>query len=279
MNAKWDDPTRAVISNIVEFVSHGIRLKLIEDAELTPLHKSIRYYWASQSPLSNGLFQADFDAFSDQEFPKFLSELDAYFSKKKVPYMWWWLLQDAIPERVLESLQQAKMKDLGEISGIYMELDQLVTTPKTKDIRICEVTTENDYRTFIDIYCKTFEISGGNKNHSYQRLRSYGNNGPCKHYLGYYEDIPACTLTTYQHENALGVYNGATLPSFRKKGLLTSILQQALFAGITNGSRYSTGLLMASAMASGTCEQLGFKKVCRIRPFLKEYIPTHSHAR
>ena len=83
-------------------------------------------------------------------------------------------------------------------------------------------------------------------------------------------------MLSYQHQNTLGLYNGATLDSYRKRGLLTALILHA----VKNASQvdYIVAQLMAAQNAKGVCDQLGFKEYSHFYPLCFGFNLDEIHA-
>jgi hypothetical protein len=158
---------------------------------------------------------------------------------------------------------------MGEFAGVLVDLREIKSQPQEKQITVREVQNEAEYRTFIEILGEGFQLSKEIQKDFFNLLSSYGEKGLFRHYLGYWDGQVGSAITSFPHEGVVGVYNGTTLHDFRKRGLLTALLQRALMDGKSSGCKHGIGQLMSTAMAKGACEKIGFKKVCQILPFLK----------
>lgn len=137
-----------------------------------------------------------------------------------------------------------------------------------KEISVKEVSTEAEYDDFIDIIAEVFQFTPSIKLDYTAMCQLYGKNGHFNHYLGFYDHKPISTLTTYTNNGIVGFYNGATLPNMQKHGICTTLAQYAIQHAQSTDNKIGISQLMASGMAKGISEKMGFKTSCILQPFV-----------
>lgn len=89
---------------------------------------------------------------------------------------------------------------------------------------------------------------------------------PMRHYLGLLDGAPAAAATVSFGAGVAGVYNVATVPSARRRGIGRAITHRALEEGRRAGYRYA--VLQASPEGAPLYREMGFREVCTIDTYL-----------
>jgi ribosomal protein S18 acetylase RimI-like enzyme len=84
-------------------------------------------------------------------------------------------------------------------------------------------------------------------------------------YIGYFDSQPVCTASMFLSDQIAGIYNIATLPAARGKGLGSAITLAPLLEARQMG--YQIGALQSSEMGFRLYERIGFRKVCEMIHF------------
>jgi ribosomal protein S18 acetylase RimI-like enzyme len=86
-------------------------------------------------------------------------------------------------------------------------------------------------------------------------------------YLGYLDGQPVATSALLMSHRVAGVYNVATLPEFRKRGIGEAMTWHALRDGLEAGCLL--GSLQASEMGRPVYERMGFQLVAQYKTFVR----------
>ncbi len=83
-----------------------------------------------------------------------------------------------------------------------------------------------------------------------------------QHYIGYLGEVPVATSAVLYAVGVAGLYNVATLPEARGKGV-GALISYAPFVDAKNRG-YEFGILHSSRMGYPVYKQLGFEDVCKL---------------
>jgi ribosomal protein S18 acetylase RimI-like enzyme len=88
---------------------------------------------------------------------------------------------------------------------------------------------------------------------------------PVRNYLGYLDGEPVSTATVFYGAGVAGIYDVATLPEARGRGLGTALTLVPLLDARQAG--YRIGILQSSEMGFGVYKRMGFRHLCQIENF------------
>ena len=251
-----------IINNMISALNVSASCAPYEDAGMENVQGSYRYLSYSSYPMFNGVIS---DKSIEKNPHQHFVDTTEFFSSKNVPFIWWWVQANPIPENVKTELERFNLQSLGTFLGVALKLDNLKSVENTTVIK--EVTTEAEYQIFIDIVSQIFELNEAAKNDFTVLFGAYGHNGVFKHYLAYQEGQSASAVTAYVEDNVVGIYNCATLPQFQKHGLCTALIYNAVQEAKLKNCKYAIAQLMTTAMAKGLMEKMGFNVYCEIFPY------------
>ena len=259
--------SRSIINNMLSVLSLAVKFSPHPNTAVQDLNGTLRTYTGSEYPFFNGVFNNPKN--QSTSIKDNLLENAKFFSERNSSFVWWWLDQRDLSKEMKDELQANQYEFVGEMSGIAVELSKLKPIVISDKYEVKKVSKPEEYNKFSDIICEAFELTENIKKDLHAIYKSYGDGGYFQHYMAYDAGKPVAVLTTYVDGEVVGIYNCATIPSARKKGLCSILTHYALQDAIDSKCKYAIAQLMPSAMARGLFEQMGFKTYCRFLPFLK----------
>jgi ribosomal protein S18 acetylase RimI-like enzyme len=87
-----------------------------------------------------------------------------------------------------------------------------------------------------------------------------------KGYVGYLDGVPVATSALLASDGVAGVYNVATLPAYRKRGLGEAMTWHAVREGLAAGCQF--GSLQASEMGQPIYARMGFRNIAPYESYI-----------
>ena len=149
---------------------------------------------------------------------------------------------------------------------MYLECDSFQAQTHTPLLKFQQVLSLKELQEF----CQIIVQIGGNSQAFdliYQQLpRVLYTGGACfEMHVGYVNELPIVTGVLVLDANVAGIYYVATVPSQRKNGYGTAMMEYLLDRAKTEG--YSVATLQASHEGKNLYKRLGFKEVCTFKEY------------
>lgn len=252
-----------VVDNMMKLYEEVVAHSLYSGAEIAKIDESFYYYSGSSFQLFNGVLSGK--DVVDQP-AKHFANATQFFASRSIPFVWWWLRQSPIPQKVSDELQRLQFKPLDTYYGVAAKLNNFVPIIEKEHVEIREVTLDIAYRIWINILSTVNALTETMKADYVSMFQFYGPNHKLKHFLAYYNGEPVATLSSYINGDEVGLYNAATLPHMRGQGICTMVTQHAIIEAKKMGCRVAVAQLPSADMAKNS-EKLGFNVYCKLLPF------------
>ncbi|HVY53857.1 MAG TPA: GNAT family N-acetyltransferase [Gammaproteobacteria bacterium] len=222
-------------------------------------------------PLMNAVTSSNYN---DNEIANAVEEITSLYNNKKLSFCWWVDTEQDHPQ-LSKTLQQNKFTLFGDVSGMYMKLESVpesqASTSREKEskseVEIQQVTTEDELKDWIKPIQTSFgmsDLSTQKYLEIFQKLSQTQN--PPIHFIAKHQGKIVGSSTLFCDKVA-GIYNCATLPEYRGKGILsaltTTMLAKAKELGFTEAT------LQASPMSVRVFRKHGFEDVVPYQVYLK----------
>jgi hypothetical protein len=185
-----------------------------------------------------------------------INEAENLISQKIAP-SFWITVPDSESKVFQTKLIDHNFRLVMQWPGMAINLEKLSELPLIQGLDIRIIDDVNTLKEWI----KITEICLFNgKFQKYEMMTSMMKNQNTKFILGLYNGIPVATLLSYLNNGIAGFFMGATLPEFRNKGIIRSLLLYGLSFAKNNGCRLGT--LQANNMSKNIYLNIGFKEYC-----------------
>lgn len=215
----------------------------------------------SDYTLFNGVMRARLSAARAAER---IAELLAPFRARGLP-MTWHVGSSSTPDDLGLQLQRHGLwRELGE-PGMAASLAQLPEERRwVAGLRLLPVRDAATFGIWLEVMARGFEMPAVARDGIGLACRRFGfaSDAAMRHYLGLLREEPVATSTLYLAEGVAGIYNVATLPRARRRGIGAAMTLGPLLEARNEG--YGVGVLQSSKLGLNVYWQLGFRPYSRL---------------
>jgi ribosomal protein S18 acetylase RimI-like enzyme len=248
---------RANMCDMFRLLSRSDPAEHYENERFTRWRTKFPYAWF------NGVFSSGLPADGDDAF---IEKTIQYFHDQGVDSFTWWLephLKRLDWEPILSKHGFGFSDDT---PGMAVDLHQLNETLQPVDgFEVREVRDEESLRTWANTFVNGYGLPSNWESMTFDFWMKYGFDFPIRSYLGYLNGKPISTACIIFGGGAAGIYNVATLPEARGKGLGAAITLKSLQDAREMG--YRVGVLQSSEMGFNIYKKLGFRHLCQVENF------------
>ena len=268
MATMLDDPSTAAVNEAME-------------ANLTEFLDTLRAW-----PRAETHFEADLHwSITDQPFflynsqwnPRLTSEtVDSAIAasiargRAKNVSLAWWVSPFSTPSSLGTRLVQHGFHE-EMVPGMAADLSRLnENLPRPAGLRVEQVLDLDDLRT----WCRTFLVGYGLPESETETLYDWfscvglGPNLSARHYLARLDGEPVGTASVCLAAGVAGIYDVATLPVARRKGVGAAVTLAPLLQARAEGYRF--GVLQSSEMGHAVYQRIGFEETCKFDLYVWE---------
>lgn len=192
----------------------------------------------------------------------------APFRERHLP-MLWWIGPATAPADLGARLEAHGLTRVGEMPGMAIDLRTFDNQPPMiSGLTIMSVRDVATLRRYIDVLVAGYPlpaIAGEGFTDLCARLGLH-DTLPIRHYLALLDGEPVATSMLALASGVAGVWNVATLPARRRRGIGTAITGAALLDARAAG--YDVGVLLSSKQGFGAYERMGFRQHCTVAQYL-----------
>ncbi len=208
------------------------------------------YVWGLNSANANGVMEKEGNRVpSDKE----IRQTIAWFTSKKLPFVWW------SSAKVLENYG---FRFGGVQTGIALDIgEKLPPAPsKSEELQIKVVETESELSSFVEVSATVFAINGQLAKKQWLAMNtSLMKKGKQIHFIALLEGKVVGTASLNLASNSAGIWNVATLPGYRKQGIGSSLVYEALLEAKKQHHTSVMALLAPENMAKHLFLKMGFQ--------------------
>lgn len=189
-----------------------------------------------------------------------ISDVKQFFEPEHLPFTWQVDPWDK-PRDLAERLEEAGFRR-DETPGMAVKIDELVEPVQPQGFRYERVDSPEKLDTYAWLMVKAY----GMPEHAWGWLtggfKYHGVVDDFQHYIGYLDGKPVATSSIQYSDGVAGLYNVATLPEARGKGIGAVISHAPFIDALERGYRF--GILHSTRMGYNVYKRLGFEEICKL---------------
>jgi ribosomal protein S18 acetylase RimI-like enzyme len=250
----------AIRANMSGFFHHASRSypeNYFEDESFIRWHTPIAHPWF------NGVLCSRPPGVTDAAFVEACIQ---YFRAQNTNSFTWWMephVKSTDWEPILSSYGFGRSNDT---PGMAIDLQTLGEPSHAVDsLEVREVTDEETLRTCASIFTTGYGLPAEWEPLVFDLEHRLGLDLPVRNYLGYWNNEPVAASALFIGGGAAGIYNVATIPEARGRGIGAAVTLRPLQVAREMG--YRIGILQSSEMGFGVYQKLGFRHLCQIEYF------------
>jgi GNAT superfamily N-acetyltransferase len=233
--------------------------RLTRTAEIFEIGQTVGYMTDIKFPMFNGTVRPRFDSAGvDDGIDGFLGRA----RERGVP-MLWWVTPSSRPLDLTSRLVDRGFV-IDRLPGMALDLSSIRPERPPQGVEIRRVRGESDLVAALDVCCRCFDMPSFVQE-PFRRMISVDGLGEMAGfhtYLAELEGTPIATSGVAYKAGVAGIYNVATLPEGRGRGIGRAITLAPLLDARRRGVRI--GILHSTRQGYSVYNRLGFEHVCDI---------------
>ncbi|MBI2869473.1 MAG: GNAT family N-acetyltransferase [Chloroflexi bacterium] len=254
--------TSAIEANLWELGTHlgkSPKVELNQEAGMQWYATGIKH------PAFNGVFRTQI---VNSEIRKEIERALGFFRSRRLPLSWW-IGPSSRPPDLGKLLRDKGLTPGPEMLGMATDLtsiEQYQVWPA--QLRIKEVDDLETLKRWTQPFAVAFGVPVSLADAICDLFAGLGLTSalPLRHFVGYLHETPIACCSLFLGAGVAGIYNVATSPAQRGKGIGATLTINALLEA--RKLSYQTGILHASTSNSGMYQRIGFKEYCRISTYI-----------
>ena len=248
---------RANMGDFFRLVSRATHEEQFENERFT------RWYTPLTHPWFNGVLSTKPFEEADEAF---IAETIRYFRDKGVDTFTWWMDPPLQAADWKTALSKHGFGFSDDTPGMALDLQTLnESQPPVDGLEIRVVADEESLRAWTNVFINGYGLPTDWEDTVFELWGRLGLHFPVQNYIGYLNGKPVSTSCLFFGGGAAGIYNVATLPEARGKGIGAALTLKPLQDARKMG--YRIGTLQSSEMGYNVYKRLGFRHLCRIENF------------
>ena len=242
----------AVRRNLHEFFRSLRRVPTVEFLE-DPRH--VRWHTSVPHPWFCGVLAT---APPDGAAERRVDEAVAYFTSRGVAAFSWWL-EPGLDVGAWETILGSRgLRRDDQTPGMALDLARLPDAPDDPPgLVVRPVEDEEMLRRWTDTFVRGYGLPPAFAAPIFDLFAGLGLGPPIRHWLGFLDGEPVVTSTVFLGAGVAGIYDVATLPPARGRGLGSALTTLPLRWARERG--YRAGILQSSEQGFRVYERLGFR--------------------
>ena len=227
------------------------------------------YLTGIPSHIFNGVLKA---RLQPDTLEKRIEETLERFRSRHLP-MFWWVGPASSPDDLGEHLEShgLTLVDGEGAPGMAVDLALLKNLEPPKEVKIERVNNKQVLAGWVRVFTSVFDIPAECSDaclEIFDRV-GYALDGNSWNYVGILGDRIVATSAVFLDGGVAGVYNVATMPEARGKGIGAAMTLAPLLEARERGCR--VGILQSSRMGYGVYKRLGFQECCKIGLYTSKF--------
>ncbi len=266
---KLDATAQSILLNFQELIFECVQ-HTSPDKNYYAEREASDFYYLTQIlfPLMNGVISFSSDP---EEIHAKCELLKNRLKEKNYPLTWFWPHDMDLPEAVESIFTKQKFYSMGKYTSVAVEAGKIKELPvrlnEKSAIRLVE--KEDQLEAFMQITKEVYGVASASLSAMARLYSAYKTSAKIQLYLAEVDKKPVATVLSFHDKNTVGLYHGATLEAYRKQGLLTALIINAVKNVPT--ANFVVAQLMAAQNARGVCDKLGFKEYAHFIPLCYGY--------
>jgi ribosomal protein S18 acetylase RimI-like enzyme len=225
--------------------------------------KFARWYTPLPHPWFNGFLC---NALPTESGADFIRETIQYFHEQQVDTFTGWLRPHLSRSDWAPLLSSFGFGFSDDTPGMAADLQTLPASPSMpQGLEIRTVEDEATMRVWTHVFTPGYGMPMDWEESIFDVWSKLGLDSPVRNYLGYLDGAPVSTSTVFYSAGVAGIYDVATLPEARGRGIGTALTLAPLLDARQTG--YRIGVLQSSDMGFGVYKKMGFRHLCQIENF------------
>lgn len=259
----------ATVDQLAEIIQHNLLdffhlFKRAQGSDFREEDGVARWHTAVAHPWFNGVISARIQKDGDADL---IQDTIAYFDSHGVAGFTWWIDPVVKGAGWEDALVKAGLRREADTPGMAMDLKNLVAAPVPDGLSIRTVNDLPGFHAWCDSFVRGYGLPMEWETPLFDLLGEIGLSLPLRHYIGYLDGQAVSTSTLFLGAGAAGIYNVATLPEARGKGIGAALTLAPLIEARDMGFRY--GILQSSEMGFTVYRRLGFEQYCVMEHYYK----------
>ena len=229
-----------------------------------PRSDSQRWQTDIQHPWFNGVLV---DRLPEPGDENLIQELQEFFRSKGIQNWTWWVDLPALPQDWAGMLGKAGFRFEHDTPGMAMQLADLPgDLDEVPGLTIHKVTSLPELKTWSRVFVEGYGLPLGWADPYFEMMAGLGLDQSALSYLGELDGEPVAVSSLYLGAGVAGIYNVATLPKARRKGIGAALTVVPLLEAREMG--YQAAILQSSQAGYGVYKKLGFEHLCEVEVFV-----------
>lgn len=242
LSASEKELSDAIFAGRLEFFKASAVNSPLPGASFTKVGGSYVYVSGIDYPVSNGVIASEKEPSKEHVMMAI-----GYFNSLKLPFMWW----------THADLSQYGFTFGGILNGVALDLKNDFPEAPASIATIKKVDA-SDSKVFSDLSAGVFGLNPNAREAFHLSMNESMLHGDMVHFIAYIDDKPVGAVTLSIGTTG-GIWNLATLPEYRNKGVGSALVFAALKEAKERNLPTAMAILMPKGMAWNLLSKLGFK--------------------